>query len=565
MIQYQREPLKFQRTSARPGLSPTDFEYWMDFIRKVLKVGTEFEINLPDPGSSIRHPDMEVCVNASKSCSADCANTEQCLTERHPQLCATRQTGTFLGEPYQCNAANDEDVTNCGNCHAWNLNCLGWRCAMFVPYCATCPFFLRIGDTVENVDIRHDAATVRAEMKELFDPSDHVGKVGKSGALRVVKDNSLIEGGGIEVPTVGRRVHWASFYKMCDDIIRPIAERGGYVNHRCGQHYHVLASYLPKSTVGGQDITELEYPVPEIILANLHQLYRRYEVAMFWLMSAGDKLQHLTRWARFRQSLWRFSALKSPMSKIQAEMSTAIVSMNENQKGKYASVSYEFCDFDNDGDCSRFHIENRIADGAMSAAAVTAWAMLCYALVLKAVRVSQYGIMETGSRSYMDRVKEIRPHLIDGEMRGWGDERHANTGGLEPFVPWLQGNAKELIQLLKPELSHLGPAYDILYSMSERPLSIRRSAGDSWEKIEEDLYGEYAALQARSSSGDDRMAIQEIIDLTSIYECGNLEEWEGEVAASLGKEVSDIQEIVRDLINSGEYRWSEPIGGVINA
>ncbi len=562
MNQYQREALKFQRT--RPGLSPADLEYWMDFLQKVLKVGTEFELNLPDPGSSLRHPETEVCVNANKSCCADCANTEQCLVDRHPRLCATRKAGTFLGKPAPCDAESDDDVSHCSECVYWNLRCLGWRCAMFVPYCATCPFFLRVGDTVENVDIRHDAATVREEMKELFRPSDHVGRVGKSGALKVIKDNSLIENGGIEVPTVGRRVHWASFYKMCEGIIRPIADCGGYVNDRCGQHYHVLVGYLPKIP-GGQEESELEYPIPEVILANLHQLHRRYEVALFWLMSAGDKIQRLTRWARFRQSLWRFSSLKSPMSKVQDEMAASIVSMNENQKGKYASVSYEFCNFDAEGDVSRFHIENRIADGAMSPAAVTAWAMLCYALVLKAVRLSQYGIMETGSREYMDGVKEVRPHIIDGEMRSWGDERYANTSGLREHIPWLQGNARELIQLLKSELSHLGPAYDILYSMAERPLSLRRVDGDSWEKIEHDLYGDYAAAQSRNTPGDDSMAIQELIDLTTIYECANLEEWEGEVAASLGKEVSDIHDIVRALIDSGEYRWSEPIGGVITA
>ena len=150
---------------------------------------------------------------------------------------------------------------------------------MYTPFCTVCPSFLRHGDAaVENADIRCDAAMVREEMKELLQPSENVGVVGKSGAYKVVKDDSLLENGGIEIPTVGRRVYWPSFYKMCAEILEPLTQRfGGFVSERSGQHFHVLTGYLPRDGVHGE-VSELEQPLPEIILANLHQLFRRYEI-----------------------------------------------------------------------------------------------------------------------------------------------------------------------------------------------------------------------------------------------------------------------------------------------
>jgi hypothetical protein len=413
---------------------------------------------------------------------------------------------------------------------------------------------------VEKADIRQDPQTVRAEMKELLMPSGFVGTVGKSGALDVIKDGSL-PGGGIEVPTVGRRVHWQSFYQMCQGILDPIVARGGFVNERCGQHFHVLAGYFKKNV--HQKINELEEPLPEIVLANLHQLHRRYELAMFWMMSGGERMENLTRWARFRQSIYQYSALRHKMAKIQKELAENIVCMGgASQNGKYASVAYHFCEFNREGDVETFHIENRIADGCLSPAVITAWAMLCYALVMKAVRLSQYGVMEVGDEDYTQAVKEAMPHLIDGERREWGNNRFADTSGIGPSMPWIRESAREMVQLLKPELYNLGPSFNILMELADKPISIRRAEGDSWEKIEDDLYGGYAKAAADNTYANEE-EIRELIDLAGIVECESLDSWIEEVSANLGQNPEGVIQSVNHLLESGRYRWSEAIGALI--
>jgi hypothetical protein len=554
--------LKFQQKPKRPPLSREQFLYWMDFLPKVIKIGTEFEINLPSPERALRHPDVQPCQYSNQRCVTDCANMETCMIERHPTFCLTRGTGKFLGKKFGCPAKSDEDVEACLECSSWLLNCRGLDCAMHTPFCTICPVFERRGrKNVENGDVRQDAETVRQEMKRLLQPSGSLGAFGAHGVLEVKKDNSLQHNGGIEVPTIGRRVHWNSFYNMCKDILEPITERGGYVNERCGQHYHILAGYFGQSRAG-KPISELEHPMPEVILANLHQLHRRYEVAMFWLMSAGRSMECLTRWARFRQPIRRYSALQSRMSKVHAELSEQIISMTNQQKGKYASIAYHFCEFDNDGDVVTFHIENRVADSPMSPAVVSAFAMLCYALVMKAVRLSQYGIMEIGDKEYCSKLREVEPHLINGQDRGWDGDRRADTSHLGPHIPWLRDNAREMVQLLKSELTNLGPAYDILMELADRPCSLRLMDGDSWEQIERDLY------QRDEPGSNDLVAedeIREIVDLAGIVDCDNVEMWIEEVAAYLGQPPPIVADVIYQMVESGNYRWSPPIGALITA
>ena len=565
MTQRKRERIRFQQKKGRPPISRDEAEYWLDFLPKVLKIGTEFEINLPSPERVLQVKDNMPCIHAAKPCAKDCANLETCMVERHPTFCLTRETSQFLGKKFDCPAKSDDDVEACKTCPAWMLNCRGLDCSMYTPFCTICPAFQRQGDVVESGDIRLDAETIRKEMRELLQPTEFVGEVGTHGALEVKKDNSLINNGGIEVPTVGRRIHWQSFYNMCKDIIDPIVERGGFVNERCGQHYHILAGYLPGMNRGnGKTVSDLEKPLPEVILANLHQLNRRYELAMFWIMSAGTTLDSLTRWARFRQSLSKFSALQSRMPKVQAEMAETVIGMNSasSQKGKYASVAYHFCRFNKEKEVTTFHIENRIADSALSPAVVTAWAMLCYALVLKAVRLSQYGIMEAGSQEYMAKVKEIQPHLIDGARREWGDNRLADTSHIGPHLPWLRQNAQEMVNWLKPELNNLGPSYDILLSLADKPCSLRLIEGQSWEQMEHDLYGPYSSKDVVNPLVNED-ELRECIDLAGIVDCQHLETWIEEVAAYLGQNPPAVGDAVHRMINNGEFRWSDPIGALI--
>lgn len=553
----------FQTSSSRKPLSRDAYLYWADILPKIIKVGTEFEANLPDLKDVFGQMSSTItCAHKDRGCAEDCAHLDDCLVDRHPALCYTRNAGAFMGKKFQCPAKDASDVEACKTCPAWALDCKGLQgCAMFTSACGTCPSFARVGKALpEDANIRFDATTVRASMKQKLEPTEYVGQVGNHGVLEVKKDGSLLGDGGVEIPTVGRRVHWGSFYRMCSEIIQLLVEHGGYVNERSGQHYHLLAGYLPSGGRRDGMVSELEVPMPEIILANLHQLHRRYELAMFWITACGAEADALTRWARYRQSIFKYSALRQKMAGIQGELAGEIICMNGTPKdGKYASVAYHFCRFDNAGDVSTFHFENRIADGALSPAVVAAWAMLFYAMIMKAVRLSQYGIMEVGDAAYIDKVKEIKPFLIDGERREWNGSRKADTSKLAPHYDWLRNNALEMVNFLKPELSGLGPAYSILMRLAETPCAFRLMNGQNWAGIEEDLMREHRTGEPEDLPEE----LRELVDLSGIIECRDVEEWIEEAAGHLGAEPSQVADAIHRMINTGHYRWSSPLGAVI--
>ena len=552
----RRGTISFQQKNSRPPLSRGASSYWLDMLRKIIKIGTEFEINLPSPEAALDAPDNAACTWAVTNCAKDCVNTETCMTDRHPTFCLTRETGKFLGKEFTCPATDDGDTGACQACPAWYLNCRSTNCAMFTPFCTVCSSFGRneAVKPIEKMAVATDEEEVRRQISKLLMPTAFVGQVGKHGVLEVKKDGSLHHNGGIEVPTVGRRVHWHSFYQMCKDIIDPIVERGGYINERCGQHFHVLAGYLNGRSIG-KTVSELEQPLPEIILANFHQLCRRYELAMFWLMSTGENSRTLTRWAKFRIPIFQYSALNSKMRKIQEELSA-----NIEKNGKYAANAYHFCEFDENGNVTTFHVENRIADGCLSPAVVTAWAMMIYATVLKAVRLSQYGVMEVGNKEYIDKVREIAPKLINGQDRGYGDNRFADTSYLTTDDrQFLQENALEFVDLLKNELMPLGQAYPILVQLAHQPVSIRRIEGQSWQQIEETLYRPAPEISPLAEE------LQEMVDLAQLTSCESQEAWQIEAATLLGQGIQEVQEALQTLSERGNIRWSSPVGTFISS
>lgn len=542
--------ITFQQKSSRPPLSRSDAVYWHDLIKKIIKIGTEFEINLPSADKIAAHANSLPCVNSTKPCVTDCANVDYCLTHKHPKFCLTRSSGMHLGKKFSCPAENDNDTKACETCPAWNLNCRSLACSYFTPFCTVCPSFKRTASNApENIKIKPDEEEIRAQLAEMLAPSGNVADVGKTGVLEVKKDGSLQHNGGVEIPTVGRRVHWNSFYSMCKNIIDSAVDKGGFVNERCGQHYHMLAGYLKQ----GRLISELEQPLPEIVLANFHQLCRRYELAMFWIMSTGESPQHLTRWAKFRVPIFHFGALNTKMEKVKSQMGR-----NIEKNGKYASVAYHFCEFTPEGNVSTFHIENRIADGCLSPAVATAWAMMLYAMIMKAVKLSQYGVMEVGNSDFLELTKAAMPHIVNGQERGYGDSRYADTGQLSPYYDFLRQLSVEMVNLLKSELIHLGPAYPILLELARKPVSFRRIEGKTWEDIEAELY------MRHQDGGAADTEIQEVVDLNRMSECSSTEEWINEVAALTGMDPAEVNSTVTRMQEQGVIRWSEPLGSFIS-
>lgn len=299
---------------------------------------------------------------------------------------------------------------------------------------------------------------------------------------------------------------------------------------------------------GPFEINDLETPVPEIVLANFHQLWRRYENAFVWLTSTGNNLATLTRWAKFRRSLIGHSADRHNMYTVVDEIRSRMDNNN-----RYGMVNYgpvKFCR--KTGNIKRLHFEIRASDGCLSAASIAAQACLIQAMLLKAVDISRHGVLKSGSEEYMSLAATIGERLCNNHG-DWNGPRTSDTSRLDPYINDLMSQATELVTLCKSFLVDDHPAYDVLLGLAKRPISLRRCDGSSWENIERELLP-----KNREFLYDAKLL--EIIDLMVVTECESPRQWLECVSQDNGLSLDNVARDIRAMEDGGAVFWNNIVG-----
>ena len=518
---------------SRLPLKAAEVNYWKNILKKILKVGMEFEFNLPEKKNG--------------SCKGD-SNTCPCTNLTHDNDCWKE----CVNSQVDCSMVK---------------TCSGILCPNFVPYCFICDEFqVSCEDCRYKFDPNKNPDAIRKHLADVLRPNNSYGQVSSSGVHSITKDGSLQGQKGAEVITVGRRVDYWEFYKMAKNIIEAASSKGAYLNERCSTHMHVLAGYHGK-TMPDQErmsvparVDEMERPIPELVVANLHQLVRRYQNAMTWMTMGLDEPHRMTRWEKFRVSVLDVSALTKHMNDVRQEVS-------EKAGGnKYGWINYNHLGFSPNGDINRLHVEFRAADGMLSPSAIAAIGCMYYALIIKAVEISRYGFVGVGDKAWLEQSLEVKAALLNNMKNYQDGDRFGDTRNLHKYYEILIGESMDLVQQLKAILINIGPAYEVLEKLAERPIALRRCDGESWERIEHDLeviVGEEGQLE---------IAISEIIALNQVSECRDIEEWSNAVGQILKQKpelgIDDdnavlettITEYVRKNQEDGLMVWSNRIG-----
>lgn len=522
-------------------LSAHEVRYWKDILYKILKVGIEFELNLPKarPRCDGNDPRCQCKYLAERDCWAKCAKLEYCQATKNIMTCANR---TSKCKPEQC-----------ANCEDYEFTCLGLYCNEFVPFCVVCEAFKKPCDTCEKYKVKQLAPhEVRQLLIDKFNPSGSYGHVGK-GVVKITRDGSLVSDGGVEIITVGRRVNYWEFYNMSKEILDLAKAHGAYVNERCGAHMHVLAAYYG-------DINELEKPLPELVLANFHQLVRKYQNALTWLTMALHDPMHLTRWEKFRVSILDISPIADSMRRV-VEKVTDVAGGN-----KYAFVNYRNCYFNKTGDIEIFHVEFREADATLCPSVYAALACLHFAFVIKAVEISRYGLLMVGGNEALKKACEMKKLILNGADRDYHGSRLGDTAAVLDHVDYFREEAVDMLSQMKNILIKLGPAYDVLEKLAYKPVALRRAEGDSWDTIENDLKVDM------DETGKIEIKIDEVIDLRLVDDCFELNEWIENVTRIINEELPVEEKITVDVVNNyiktkikeGDFIWSEKLGAIIS-
>jgi hypothetical protein len=183
-------------------------------------------------------------------------------------------------------------------------------------------------------------------------------------------------------------------------------------------------------------------------------------------------------------------------------------------------------------------------------------------MLIKAVEISKYGLLKVGDKVWMEQALQLKEKILNNN-RDWNDhDRFSHTAALtDTDIEILRAESLDLVDQVKHILFKLGPAHDVLEKLVDKPVSLHRCEGKSWEEIEE----HFAVYRTEESILEQK--IVELIDLRRCVNCPDETEWVNEVTklvnSDIEADIDQVTEVIRDKKNNGHCIWSEQLGTLI--
>lgn len=389
---------------------------------------------------------------------------------------------------------------------------------------------LRIGVELEK-DNRHGRGS---ELTQRLEPTRDYNCLGRYGVYDVVSDGSLSHNGR-EVLVIGANEEFHAWHKRMKAIHEILSELGYHETPKCGMHYHMLC--VQKEMV------------PEVVLKNLYNLVRYYADAFMWVASCQKgpgKNRGLSRWSSFSKMMTKSPAGKS-VRQLAQNLGGRYVAFNIADRGYYAHRRGDVSMMQGSGGhLSSFHVEFRWPDASDSPAHIVALGNLFRALVLKAVELSEFGVVQVdANRQEWQSLKERVQRMSQGYPLTEMDQQIAIA------------KAKQLTKTVRNQLlSFDGSTVEVLEKISVTPPSVLRDNGRSWSKIESHYYPK--SMRMTDANRELRTAIVRQV----VVGCKRKRDWEKQMAQHLN--VGSF-ETVRDRVDALRRKgmnlhWDKDIG-----
>ena len=375
-------------------------------------------------------------------------------------------------------------------------------------------------------------------LRDALQPSKDLNHLGRYGVLDAISEHC-----GIEIQIIGRQPYYAALLQQYRDILA-LLPQGIRTRPTCGLHYHLL-------TVG------LSEPVPEIILANLWNLTRRYAPYLRFLTSAGHTTEALCRRRNHTSHLEmvRHTPGAYSMREIQK-----LLNDSETVPKHQNFLNLEHVAFADDGAVQNFHVEFRFPDADIAATSLAAKTFLFLAMLLKSVEMSQYGVIHVGRVREWRRKKELLDMLSNND----GELATSDTSQVTPEVlAELSSGCHELLELLKPIIKRFeqNPSYEVLSALADTPLSLRQIQGCSWTEIEQQL-SQVAALSRPVLDKDDKKLMR-TVELAQLTNFPTPDEWKSAAAEALLCSLADVDARLATIVFFRELQWDQQLGTFI--
>jgi hypothetical protein len=191
---------------------------------------------------------------------------------------------------------------------------------------------------------------------------------------------------------------------------------------------------------------------------------------------------------------------------------------------------------------------------------VTAKTFLFLALLLKAVDLSQYGVIHVGKIRPWRRKVEVLDMLNNNE----GNLATSDTSGVtDEVLEEVRQGCFELLDLLAPTFDRFldNPSLDVLLFMAEQPVSLLRCAGYDWRQIEA-LLAERATLDEVGLDKTDRRLMQRI-ELGEWTGQASAETWQWYAARELFLTPQELERRLTKLERLRGIRWDRRQGAMV--
>jgi hypothetical protein len=380
-------------------------------------------------------------------------------------------------------------------------------------------------------------------------PTGDLTKLGRYGVLDVISEHC-----GVEIQVIGRQPYYPALLEQYRGILEPLLERGVRARATCGLHYHIL-------TIG------LSEPVPEIVLANVWNLTRRYAPNLRFLTSAGDQPEALCRRRKYASHLEmvRHTPGNRSMRDIQEILRDSYrVKEHEN------FLNLEHVAFNDAGEVRDFHLEFRFPDADLSPTSITAKTFLFLAMLLKAVEMSQYGVIHVGRIREWRRKKELLDKLSNNE----GNLATSDTSEVTPeVIDELRAGCHELLELLKPIFGRFArvayesgedhPGFEVLNFLAETPVSLLRVSGRDWLEIEQVLSERGSVATEETSWDESDQRLIRLIELAELTGYDSPESWKWKSAHELFLTPQELNRRLERLDGWRGLSWDADLGTMV--
>lgn len=393
---------------------------------------------------------------------------------------------------------------------------------------------LKVGVEIEAEHMGNERrTTLRNHFSSLFEPSERFGRFGKSGVYKVVDDGSLRN--GVEICTVGRRINFIDLYVQYKTITDAMINKEFKVDERCGLHSHMLFSYYE------HDQNELEKPIPGIIMKNFFQLLRRYAPALVWITSSNFSRGNenvVTRYENFCRTKTLFGI--TPIGK---NLENYIRTMHQSDSSRY-----QFCNTrlmgTSENQADRMHIELRFADGSLYPAQIVSQNVLYAAIFIKAIELSQIGVISTGSNEYWESTKSTYSRLRQGS--GFTDNR-CSDAITEEIKEMLIKRTHAMLNELKHSIYFYEPlAYRILKVLAHTPISIMRHTQTDTE-INNAFNDLVKVYYENDTDNSETKEIIKAMQLQSFKGCVSKDQWIYKLCENKNGNYKSLQKSLKNL------------------